>query len=146
MHEVLSFLRQAKSLVKCDRITASLSPTGALMGSGIKLFFSYSHQDESLRDELEKHLSSLKREGILQTWHDRDISAGSDWTRQINQHLEQADIILLLISPDFLASDYCYGIELKRAMERHQQGEAEVVREIPLAGEDLDPARRAQRL
>ena len=97
------------------------------MGSGIKLFFSYSHQDESLRDELEKHLSSLKREGILQTWHDRDISAGSDWTRQINQHLEQADIILLLISPDFLASDYCYGIELKRAMERHQQGEAEVV-------------------
>jgi hypothetical protein len=76
---------------------------------------------------LEVHLKLLKRQDIIQDWHDRDISAGTEWARQISTQLETADIILLLISPDFIASDYCWDIELKRAMERHEAGEARVI-------------------
>jgi hypothetical protein len=94
------------------------------MTQGIRLFFSYSHQDEALRDELAKHLSLLERDGVLRSWHDRQIVPGSDWAGHIDQHLEQAQIILLLISADFLASDYCYDGELNRALERHEAGEA----------------------
>lgn len=97
------------------------------MTPGLELFFSYSHQDEALRDELAKHLSLLQHQGVITAWHDRQILPGSEWAGQIDQHLEQAKIILLLISSDFLASNYCYAIELERAMERHQSGEAVVV-------------------
>ncbi len=97
------------------------------MSGPIKLFYSYAHEDEALRERLEVHLKLLKRQGILQDWHDRDISAGSEWAQQISAHLESADLILLLISPDFIASDYCWDIELKRAMERHEAGEACVI-------------------
>jgi hypothetical protein len=93
----------------------------------IKIFFSYSHVDEALRDELEKHLSILKRQGLIELWHDRRIGAGQDFSHQISSHLEDADIILLLVSSDFLASDYCYDIEMKRALERHARGEAVVI-------------------
>lgn len=94
---------------------------------GATLFFSYAHNDEALRDELAKHLSLLERQGVLSSWHDRQITPGSEWAGQIDHHLEQAQIILLLISADFLTSHYCYDIELKRAMERHQQKEAVVI-------------------
>ena len=97
------------------------------MSVTIKLFYSYAHEDEALRERLEVHLKLLKRQGILQDWHDRDIDAGSEWAQQISAHLESADLILLLISPDFIASDYCWDIELKRAMERHEAGEARVI-------------------
>lgn len=97
------------------------------MTQGIALFFSYSHRDEALRDELAKHLSLLERQEVLSSWHDRQITPGSEWAGQIDHHLEQAQIILLLVSADFLASDYCYDIELRRAMERHEMGEAVVV-------------------
>ena len=60
-------------------------------------------------------------------WHDRNISAGTEWEREINKHLNEADIILLLISPDFIASDYCYSKEMKWAMDRHERGEARVI-------------------
>lgn len=93
----------------------------------ITLFFSYSHPDEALRDELEKHLSILKRQGIIETWHDRWINPGEDFADQIDANLEAADIILLLVSSDFLASDYCYNIEMRRALERHQTGEVVVI-------------------
>jgi hypothetical protein len=92
-----------------------------------RLFFSYSHRDESLRDELEIHLSGLKRQGVIETWHDRRIGAGKEFGSAINKNLEEADIILLLVSPYFIASDYCYDIEVKRALERHQAGEARVI-------------------
>lgn len=92
-----------------------------------KVFFSYSHRDESLRDELEKHLSILKRQGLIETWHDRRIDSGRDFSQEISSHIEDAEIILLLVSSDFLASDYCYDIEMKRAMERHGRGEAIVI-------------------
>lgn len=93
----------------------------------MNLFFSYCHVDEALRDELEKHLSILKRQGVISPWHDRRIGPGEDFTHQISSHLEEADIILLLVSSDFLASDYCYDIEMKRALERHACGEAVVI-------------------
>lgn len=91
------------------------------------LFFSYSHKDEALRDKLEVHLAMLKRQGVLETWHDRRIVAGDEFAGRIGEELERAGIILLLVSPDFLASDYCYDIEMTRAMERHEAGEARVI-------------------
>lgn len=93
----------------------------------INLFFSYSHKDEDLRDELDKHLSILKRKNIIDTWHDRRIGAGSMIDSSINHHLKQANIILLLVSSDFLASDYCYDIEMKEAMKMHEGGKAVVI-------------------
>lgn len=92
-----------------------------------KLFFSYSHKDESFRDELEIHLSILKRQGIIDTWHDRRIDAVSRVNNEISKELESSDIILLLVSPYFLDSSYCYDIELKRALEKQKIGEATVI-------------------
>ncbi|WP_439408522.1 toll/interleukin-1 receptor domain-containing protein [Bradyrhizobium sp. DASA03076] len=91
------------------------------------LFFSYSHADEVLRDQLERQLSLLKRQGVIEVWHDRRIDAGQDFAAEIDRHIETDDIILLLVSSDFLASDYCYDIEMKRAMDRHDAGEAIVI-------------------
>src|SRR5205814_10402112 len=93
----------------------------------ITVFFSYSHRDEALRNELENHLYSLKRQGVIDMWHDWRIGAGKEVDREISEHLEEADIILLLVSPYFIASDYCYEVEMKRALERHEQGEARVI-------------------
>jgi TIR domain len=92
-----------------------------------QLFFSYSHKDEDLRDQLEVHLAMLKKQGVIETWHDRRIIAGDPLDHEIEANLETADVILLLLSPDFLASDYCYDIEVKRAIERHQAGMARVI-------------------
>jgi hypothetical protein len=93
----------------------------------VVVFFSYSHKDEALRAELEIHLAALKRHGSIQAWHDRRIMAGDDFAGAISENLERADIILLLVSPYFLASDYCYDVEMKRALERHAAGEARVI-------------------
>src|SRR6476660_4799035 len=92
-----------------------------------QLFFSYSHKDEKLRDRLEVHLSALQREGLISEWHDRKIGAGTEWKNAIDDNLKAASIILLLVSADFLASDYCYDVELKYAMERHQKSQARVI-------------------
>ena len=91
------------------------------------VFFSYSHADEELRDQLEKHLTMLKRQGVIETFHDRRIPAGNEIDSSISAELEQADVILLLVSPDFLASAYCYDIEMQRALQRHGLGEARVI-------------------
>src|SRR4051794_30257106 len=79
------------------------------------LFLSYSHADEALRDELAKHLSTLRREGLIRTWYDREMLPGSHIDAEISRNLEEADIALMLVSADFLNSDYCSSIELKRA-------------------------------
>ena len=71
------------------------------------IFYSYAHEDENLRGQLEAHLSALRRQGEIAEWHDRQIVAGSDWAREIDAHLDSADIVLLLLSADFIASDYC---------------------------------------
>jgi hypothetical protein len=91
------------------------------------VFFSYSHADEDLRDQLEKQLSTLKRQGVIETWHDRRIGAGNEIDRAISERIETDDLILLLVSPDFIASDYCYDREMRRAMERHESGDAIVI-------------------
>jgi len=91
------------------------------------VFFSYSHKDEAIRDQLETHLAMLRRQGVISTWHDRRLIAGDSIDDGIARELERADIILLLVSPDFLASDYCYGVEVARALERHAAGEARVI-------------------
>jgi Tubulin like/TIR domain len=97
------------------------------MTESLEIFCAYAHEDEPLRSALAKHLSALKRQGLIASWHDREINAGKEWAKEIDTHLNSAQIILLLVSPDFLYSDYCYGVELKRAMERHKQGEASVI-------------------
>jgi len=91
------------------------------------LFFSYSHKDEELRNELEVHLSMLKREGLIDAWHDRRIPAGDKIDSEISSALEEADVILLLVSAHFLASDYCFDIEMRRALQRNQEGSARVI-------------------
>jgi hypothetical protein len=102
----------------------------------IEVFFSYSREDKPLRDKLEIHLSSLKRQDVISSWHDRQIVAGSEWEEEIDHHMRTADIILLLVSPNFVASKYCYEIELPDAMARHKAGEAFVVPILlrPVAG------------
>src|SRR5947209_12107512 len=93
----------------------------------VSIFFCYAHEDEDLLNKLKRHLWPLQRQGLIDVWHDRDISAGTEWEQEISQHLNAAQIILLLVSPDFMFSEYCYGVEMKRAIERHQRGEARVV-------------------
>ncbi len=93
----------------------------------IEIFCSYAHEDETWLRELETHLSLLKRQGLISLWHDRRITPGTDWASTIDAHLETASVILLLVSADFFASDYCYGIEMKRALEREAAGEARVL-------------------
>jgi tetratricopeptide (TPR) repeat protein len=93
----------------------------------LQVFISYAHEDESLCQEFLTHLSQLQRDGMIRDWHDRRISGGSEWAGQIDEHLNTADIVVLLVSPDFLASEYCYDVEMKRALERHAAGTARVV-------------------
>ena len=81
----------------------------------LKLFYSYAHEDENLREKLETALALLKRQKYIESWHDRKITGGKEWAGQIDENLASADIVLLLISPDFMASDYCSEVELKVA-------------------------------
>ena len=93
----------------------------------IKIFISYSHADEDLCAMLRKHLAALKHRGLIETWHDRMIKAGDEFENAIDQQMLEAQIILLLVSSDFIASRYCYEIEMKRALKRHSHNEARVV-------------------
>ncbi|HRV94196.1 MAG TPA: SUMF1/EgtB/PvdO family nonheme iron enzyme [Anaerolineae bacterium] len=97
------------------------------MSEPLNLFFAYARADQALRDELDKHLAFLRRSNLIKGWYDGDISAGEDWQQAIDQHLHTADIILLLVSPDFIASDYCYDVEMRKAMARHDAGETMVI-------------------
>jgi hypothetical protein len=93
----------------------------------IRLFYSYSHKDEELRLKLQDHLAVLRWNGMIAEWHDRDIEAGAEWAKEIDRHLSEADIILLLISASFIASPYCWSVEVTKALERHARGEARVI-------------------
>ncbi len=93
----------------------------------LKVFFSYSHADELLKNELVKHLGILKRQGVISTWDDRQVLPGGEWNQQINENLNTADIILLLVSADFIHSEYCWGVEVNTAIKRHEAGEACVI-------------------
>lgn len=91
------------------------------------VFFSYSHKDEALRDQLESHLALLKNQDLIDAWYDRRIVAGDEVDDTIFSKLETADIILLLVSSDFISSPYCYSREMMRAMERHEAGQARII-------------------
>ncbi len=98
-----------------------------MVNGPLELFYSYSQADVTLRDQLEVHLSLLKRQGFINQWHDRKVLPGSVREKDVDAHLEAANIILLLVSPDFIASDYCYGIEMQEALKRHRANEARVI-------------------
>src|SRR6266567_6508964 len=93
----------------------------------LELFYSYAREDETLREQLNDHLTLLGKQGFISTWHDREISAGGLWEGEINAHLRSARIILLLVSRSFMASEYCYGIEMREALRREAVGEARVI-------------------
>lgn len=93
----------------------------------LSIFYSYVDQDNDLLIKLNSHLAVLRQEGFIIPWHKRLIQAGQEWSREIDAHLDAADIILLLISAAFLDSGYCHGVEMKRALERHEEGSARVI-------------------
>jgi internalin A len=104
-------------------------------GGTVRVFVAYSHKDETLRAELDTHLKLLQRQGLISVWTDHKITAGEEWKGMIDENLESAGIILLLVSADFVASDYSYDVEMKRALERH---EARTSRVIPIILRDVD--------
>ena len=93
----------------------------------MKVFISYSHKDEAALGRLHTHLAVLDREGRIDEWFDREILAGGEIDAEVAERLETSGLFLLLVSPDFLASDYCVEREMERALERHRSGEARVV-------------------
>ena len=93
----------------------------------VEIYFSYAHQDEELRDELERHLILLERQRLAKFWYDRKIQAGELWAPKIQLHLNTAHIILLLISHHYFDSNWCIEIELERAIDRYKAGEARVI-------------------
>jgi hypothetical protein len=93
----------------------------------LQAFISYSHMDEKLKKRLDKHLAIFRRKDTLITWNDRRIEAGEERDPAINKALDESDIILLLISADFIDSEYCYSREMKRAIERHTTNQARVI-------------------
>jgi energy-coupling factor transporter ATP-binding protein EcfA2 len=111
----------------------------------IKVFFSYSREDKKLRDKLDDHLSLVKDQGVT-TWHDCQIVAGSEWEEEIKSHIRTADIILLLISSDFIASRYCWKTELPNILQRHEAGEAYVIPVLlrPIANWENSPFAKLQ--
>jgi formylglycine-generating enzyme required for sulfatase activity len=97
------------------------------MNEPIKVFLSYSHQDDELKKEFCQHLAILYHNQVIASWDDRNIDAGSEWANAIDQNLEQAEIILLLVSSAFIASRYCYSIEMEQALKLHKTGAATVI-------------------
>ena len=93
----------------------------------LNIFIAYSREDGKLRERLDKHLSGLKRRNYINTWFDGQIDAGTEWEKEIDLALSKADIILLLISADFIASDYCFDVEMKKAISRHEKGDAVII-------------------
>jgi hypothetical protein len=106
------------------RLLAELDRTSA---EAVDLFISYAHEDADLLEQLRKQLEILKRQGVVKSWYDAEILPGTNWSQEIESHLKSARIILLLLSTEFLVSDYCYDIEMKRALERHNKGAATVI-------------------
>lgn len=104
-----------------------MSRTSVAAREKVELFISYSHQDESFKTDLIKHLATLVREETISIWHDREIRTGDEWRGQIDCHLASADIIIFLLSPDFIASSYCFDVEARHALEMHRRGQARLL-------------------
>ena len=97
------------------------------MPKPVEVFISYSHKDEKLKDRLVEHLSLLKRQGYINVWHDRVIKAGQNWSSAIDTALDNSELVLCLVSPSFIGSDYCYGVEMQRALDNHRTGQTTVI-------------------
>ena len=108
----------------------------------LRVFCSYAHRDEHYLEVLKTWLVGLEREGLIEQWHDRMIPPGDEWEEAIAENLENSQLVLLLVTPDFMASQYIYEKEIDRAIERHKRGEARVipiiVRPAPWEGTALD--------
>ncbi len=96
-------------------------------GRSVEVVFCYARKDQKFLGKLKEHLSLLLREKRITLWADIDLDAGIDWRQEVHYRLDTARMVLLLISPSFIASDYCYGVEMQRALERHERGEAHVI-------------------
>lgn len=93
----------------------------------MKLFISYAREDEKYKKELLKHLSNLQRKGLIEGWHDGLILPSQQWDSEIKEQLHQCEVILFLISVDFLASDYIHNTEIKIAFERYEKNEVKII-------------------
>src|ERR1700719_448456 len=93
----------------------------------VTVLLCYAHEDERMARKLKKHLSALAHNGLIAVWEYGNISPGTEWEQEIDKHLDEAQMILLLISDSFLASHYCYSVEMQRAIERHERKEARVI-------------------
>lgn len=125
-HREIRTIEERLKEIQSERVSL-LSAPNSRPSEAVSVFVSYSHADENLRIELGKHLSVLERQGLIKTWHDRMIRAGNEWEGTIDRRLDEARVVLLLISADFIHSRYCYDVEMKRALERHDRKEALVV-------------------
>ena len=115
-------------MARSKRPRRSTPPTrSSRLARRLRVFCSYAHADEGLLKALHNHLATLRRVYGLSIWYDREILPGDDFSDEIDRHLATSDIVLLLISPDFLASDYCYCREMRRAINRHAAGRSRVV-------------------
>src|SRR5436305_7340665 len=101
----------------------------------VKVFISYANADKELRQKLEEHLSLLKHSGKIVIWKDQQILPGANWDHHIQTHLKDADMILLLVSASFIASNYCWDREVQKALELHKAG---TVRLIPIILRPVD--------
>lgn len=121
---------------KLKQTLGEIRPPGqAVRGAPVEIFISYSHADADLASLLDTHLAALRREGLVATWIDRQIGPGDQWRAAIDTRLDRAAVVLLLVSANFIASDYCWDVELSRAMERHDAGKAKI---IPVILRDCD--------
>ena len=94
---------------------------------GVNIFISYSHQDKAFKEELSKHLMPLVRLNKATIWEDGCIDAGEEWEKAILDNLKKADIVLCLISSDFIVSDFCYTKEMEEALKARKLGEKTVI-------------------
>jgi hypothetical protein len=115
-------------------ITSLSTPVSPTPGP-INVFVSYAHADEPYKRALLNHLAILARLGVINNWHDGRIQPGTEWKAEIERELARAQIVLLLISADFLGSDFCWGTEMQNALVRHDRGEVQV---IPIIIRDCD--------
>jgi TIR domain len=111
------------------RMTSAMTPLqrAEAATSGVRVFISYSNKDGHFKEELRKHFSGLVQAKLIEIWHDGMIQPGDEWDANIKRHLEEANIVIFLVSADFMDSGYINRVELQRAMERHEQGQIRIV-------------------
>jgi hypothetical protein len=128
--EVLSKVLDGGSSLDLDftsNSTTQEEPKVISIMPGVNVFISYSHKDELIKEELENHFSGLRRNGLINDWNDRMIQAGDLWEAEIKEKLNNAEIVIFLVSSDFMASNYIHNVEIKNAMDRHNNSLIKIV-------------------